>query len=55
MCLEGGYEPGALGASVVATVEALGADAEPPEAPIEPAAGYAERHRGHWSSLAPTA
>jgi acetoin utilization deacetylase AcuC-like enzyme len=44
VCLEGGYEPPALGASVLATVRALGSDRAAPEAPREPAAPFAERH-----------
>jgi acetoin utilization deacetylase AcuC-like enzyme len=51
VCLEGGYDPSALAASVVATVEALGSDLEAPEAPREPAAPYADRHRGRWPVL----
>jgi acetoin utilization deacetylase AcuC-like enzyme len=55
VCLEGGYDPGALAASVVRTVEALGSDEQAPEAPREPADGYAERHRERWRALAATA
>jgi acetoin utilization deacetylase AcuC-like enzyme len=51
VCLEGGYEPSALAASVVATVETLGSDDEAPEAPSEPAAAFAERHRERWPAL----
>jgi acetoin utilization deacetylase AcuC-like enzyme len=51
VCLEGGYDPGALAASVVATVLALGSDGEAPEAPAEPAATFAERHRERWPAL----
>ena len=53
VCLEGGYEPRALAASVVATVAALGSFAEPTEAPRKPAAALAERHRERWPVLAP--
>jgi acetoin utilization deacetylase AcuC-like enzyme len=52
VCLEGGYEPGALAASVVATVEALGSDDEPSEASRDPATPFAERHRERWQALA---
>ena len=41
VCLEGGYAPDALAASVVATITALGSDQEPPEAPPEPAGALA--------------
>jgi len=51
VCLEGGYAPGALADSVLATVDALGSDREPPAAPVEPAKGFAERHRGRWPAL----
>ena len=47
VCLEGGYSLGALAASVVATLEALGSDQPAGEAPAEPVAEYRER-------LAPT-
>ena len=52
VCLEGGYDTGALAASVLATVEALGSDREAPEASREPAVPYAERHRVRWPALA---
>jgi acetoin utilization deacetylase AcuC-like enzyme len=51
VCLEGGYDPGALAASVLATIESLGSDREAPAAPPEPAAPLAERHRGRWPAL----
>jgi acetoin utilization deacetylase AcuC-like enzyme len=51
VCLEGGYDPPALAASVVATVEALGSDVEAPDAPRDPAASFAERHRARWPIL----
>jgi acetoin utilization deacetylase AcuC-like enzyme len=51
VCLEGGYAPGALADAVLATVDALGSDREPPAAPVEPAKGFAERHRGRWPAL----
>lgn len=52
VCLEGGYDTGALAASVVATVEALGSDDDAPDAPREPAAPFIDRHRERWASLA---
>jgi acetoin utilization deacetylase AcuC-like enzyme len=52
VCLEGGYEPDALAASVLATIEALGSSQEPSPAPIEPAMPFAERHRERWPALA---
>jgi acetoin utilization deacetylase AcuC-like enzyme len=52
VCLEGGYDSGALAASVLATVEALGSDRGAPEASPEPAAAFAERHRARWPALA---
>jgi acetoin utilization deacetylase AcuC-like enzyme len=48
VCLEGGYQPAALGASVVATLEALGSEREPRRAPIEPAEAHLERGRDRW-------
>jgi acetoin utilization deacetylase AcuC-like enzyme len=51
VCLEGGYDPDALAASVLATIEALGSDREAPAAPPEPAAPFAERHRARWPAL----
>jgi len=51
VCLEGGYDLGALAASVVATVRALGSDADAPQAPREPAAPFVDRHRAHWPVL----
>ena len=51
VCLEGGYEPAALAASVVATVEALADGREPRAAPVEPAEPYLERQRERWPLL----
>jgi acetoin utilization deacetylase AcuC-like enzyme len=51
VCLEGGYDPDALAASVLATVEALGSDREPQAAPVEPAIPFAEQHRQCWPAL----
>ena len=52
VCLEGGYDPDALAASVVATIEALGDGRVAPAASAEPARPYIERQRGHWPVLA---
>jgi acetoin utilization deacetylase AcuC-like enzyme len=52
VCLEGGYNPTALAASVVATIEALGSDEQAPAAPIDAARPFVERHRGRWPALA---
>ena len=49
VCLEGGYAPAALAASVVATVEGLAQDAPPREAPREFAEPFRERHEGRWA------
>jgi acetoin utilization deacetylase AcuC-like enzyme len=49
VCLEGGYAPGALAASVVATIEALDGDAKPSSAPVEPAPPHLERVRRRWN------
>jgi acetoin utilization deacetylase AcuC-like enzyme len=48
ICLEGGYAPRALSASVVATLGALDDDTEPRAAPAEPAAPHLERVRRRW-------
>ena len=53
VCLEGGYDPTALAASVAATVDALGSERKPPEAPADPALPYIERQRGRRPGLAP--
>jgi acetoin utilization deacetylase AcuC-like enzyme len=52
VCLEGGYDPTALATSVVATIRALGSDAEPATASPQPARPFAERHRERWPALA---
>jgi acetoin utilization deacetylase AcuC-like enzyme len=52
ICLEGGYELGALARSVVATLDALGDDAPPREAPSEPAAAHRSRLEPYWPGLA---
>jgi acetoin utilization deacetylase AcuC-like enzyme len=51
VCLEGGYDPSALAASVLATIDALGGDREPRRAPGEPAEPYLERQRERWPAL----
>ena len=51
VCLEGGYDPRALAASVVATLEALDGDDAPRSASREPAAAAAELHSAHWAGL----
>jgi acetoin utilization deacetylase AcuC-like enzyme len=51
VCLEGGYSVDALSASVVATLEALGAEQAPRQAPVELAAPYRERLASYWRSL----
>jgi acetoin utilization deacetylase AcuC-like enzyme len=48
VCLEGGYDPTALGNSVLATIEALEHASEVREAPLEPAQPYIERQRERW-------
>ena len=51
-CLEGGYEPDALAASVLATVRAFGDDAPPRQADPGAAAPYLdELRRGRWSEV----
>ena len=52
VCLEGGYDLGALAASVAATIEGLGGAHEPAVAPIEFAIPYRDRVASHWPSLA---
>jgi acetoin utilization deacetylase AcuC-like enzyme len=51
VCLEGGYDPTALAASTLATIEALGSEREPPAAPAEPAVPYVELQRRYWPSI----
>jgi acetoin utilization deacetylase AcuC-like enzyme len=48
VCLEGGYAPEALAASVVATIDALDGGQAPSPAPAEPAAPHLERVRRRW-------
>jgi acetoin utilization deacetylase AcuC-like enzyme len=48
VCLEGGYAPSALAASVVATIEALDGDREPASAPVDFATAHLERVRRRW-------
>ena len=47
-CLEGGYAPGALAASVVATIEGLTGGRRAADPPREPADAHLERVRRHW-------
>ncbi len=54
VCLEGGYAVGALAASVVTTLEALGDGAAPRRAPEAPASPHRERLARHWPVLAGT-
>jgi acetoin utilization deacetylase AcuC-like enzyme len=49
VCLEGGYDPDALAASVLATIEAIGGDREPRLAPTEPAKAHLARHGNRWA------
>jgi acetoin utilization deacetylase AcuC-like enzyme len=51
VCLEGGYQPAALAASTLATVEALAGDREPALAPVEPAQAHIERQQHHWPEI----
>jgi len=55
LCLEGGYAPGALSRSVVATLEALSSEHPARQAPAEFAGAYRDRLARFWSSLAATA
>jgi acetoin utilization deacetylase AcuC-like enzyme len=48
VCLEGGYAPRALAASVLATITALDGDREPSSAPSDAAQSHLERLRGRW-------
>jgi acetoin utilization deacetylase AcuC-like enzyme len=48
VCLEGGYSPSALAASVLSTVEALADGREPAAAPADFARPYGERLRERW-------
>jgi acetoin utilization deacetylase AcuC-like enzyme len=51
VCLEGGYALGALAASVVTTLAALGGSGSPAEVPETAAAPYRERLSRHWPAL----
>jgi acetoin utilization deacetylase AcuC-like enzyme len=48
VCLEGGYDPGALAASVLATLAGLGGDAAPAPAPAELAEPHRSRVARRW-------
>ena len=52
VCLEGGYELGALASSALATVRAFGDTLPPPEAPPEPAAAARRHFARDWDILA---
>ena len=49
VCLEGGYSPAALAASVVATLAALEDERRPREAPASAAEPHRARLRDRWS------
>jgi acetoin utilization deacetylase AcuC-like enzyme len=51
VCLEGGYQPEALAASVVETLRALGSQESARTAPSEPAEAHLVGGRGRWSGL----
>jgi acetoin utilization deacetylase AcuC-like enzyme len=51
VCLEGGYDRGALASSVLTTIEALGGDRAARGSPAGPARPYIERHRERWPGL----
>jgi acetoin utilization deacetylase AcuC-like enzyme len=51
VCLEGGYDPPALAASVVATIEALDGDRAPREAPVGIAAEHLARVGAQWPAV----
>jgi acetoin utilization deacetylase AcuC-like enzyme len=51
VCLEGGYDPDALAASLVSTIEALTSDMVPRAAPAEPARSALEHASAHWPAL----
>ncbi len=51
-CLEGGYDPPALAASVLATIEALDGDRPARDVDVGSAAPHLERVAAHWPSLA---
>lgn len=48
VCLEGGYSPGALAASVQATLESVDGNSRPREASAEPAEPHRSRLRERW-------
>ncbi len=50
VCLEGGYDPAALGRSVVQTVAALAGDRQPEPAPVQAAAPHVERIAARWQA-----
>jgi acetoin utilization deacetylase AcuC-like enzyme len=52
VCLEGGYDPPALAASAVATIEALDGDRPAPQVDVGTAAPHRDRVASRWPSLA---
>ena len=52
VCLEGGYSPDALAASVVATIEAITSGHEPRDAPADAAREAIGRATVHWPAIA---
>jgi acetoin utilization deacetylase AcuC-like enzyme len=53
VCLEGGYDLGALAKSVVATLSALGGSEAAPSVDPDPAAAHRERLAERWPALRP--
>jgi acetoin utilization deacetylase AcuC-like enzyme len=51
VCLEGGYDRGALARSVLATIRALGSDEPPRAPPAEPAGEHVARLRAWWPDI----
>jgi acetoin utilization deacetylase AcuC-like enzyme len=51
ICLEGGYQAGALADSVVATLDALGGERRPRPVPAAPAASHLEQGRERWVGI----
>jgi acetoin utilization deacetylase AcuC-like enzyme len=51
ICLEGGYAPAALAASVLATIDAFDSEGVPRAAPPEPANPFLGGLREHWPDL----
>ena len=49
VCLEGGYDPGALAASMLASVQALNGEGTPAQAPVEAADPHRARLASRWN------